>query len=253
MALVLLFLLGPLLIAIAVAFSSGERIGFPPPGLSLRWFADALGNEQFRDAAARSLWVALAATVISVVAGTGAAVALTQGQGRFAGRAWVQAFIMLPLAIPGIVLGLALLPTAIMLGLRPGFWATVLGHAVVGIPYSAYLVLAAFAQYDPALDRASASLGVGPWRSFLRVTLPLIRPGIVSAAICTFLLSFDNVALSLFLSRGDTLPLRLMQHIQFTATPAVAAASVMLVLLSLGAMLMLGRVLRGRGTIRIAG
>lgn len=249
--LVLAFLLGPLAIAVAVSFSSGDRIRFPPPGLSLRWFAEAAGNPQFVEAAIRSGFIAFGSATLSTVAGTGAALAFQRG--RFPGRALAETAVLLPLALPGIVLGFAMLPAMRALGLAPGNLAATLAHSVVGIPYAAYLVRASLTHYDPAWDRAAASLGAGPARIFRSITLPLIAPGVVSAFICSFLLSLDNVALSLFVARGDTLPLRLMQHIQFSATPAVAAVSVFLVALSLAALLVLGRILRGDGALRLSG
>jgi putative spermidine/putrescine transport system permease protein len=249
--LVLLFLMGPLLVAVAVAFNAGERIEFPPQGLSTRWFAEAAGNELFRTAILRSAAIAALAALLSAVAGTAAALALHRG--RLPGRSFAQGFVMLPLALPGIVLGLAQLPAMVGLGLRPGFAATVLGHAVIGVPYCTHLVLASLTHYDRDWDRASSALGAGPIRTLLEVTLPNVAPGVAAGAICTFLLSFDNVSLSLFLARGDTLPLRLMQAIQFNATPVVAAVSVFLVFVSALAVALLSRALRGRGAVRLAG
>jgi putative spermidine/putrescine transport system permease protein len=104
-----------------------------------------------------------------------------------------------------------------------------------------------------SLERASRSLGASPWRTFRRITLPLIAPGVVAGAVCAFLISFDNVALSLFLSKGDTLPLRLMQHIQFSANPGVAAMSTALVAISFIAMLPLAGLFRSRTIVRLAG
>jgi len=112
------------------------------------------------------------------------------------------------------------------------------------IPYVAYLVLASLASYDITLEQASANLGASRSRTFFRITLPLIKPGIVAGGVFAFLMSFDNISLSLFTSNGDTLPLRLMQHIQHQEDPAVAAVSSVLVLLALIVMVMLGRVLR---------
>ena len=125
-ALVLLFLLGPLLVAVAVAFGAGDRIEFPPRGVSLRWFAEAAGSEVFRKAVLHSAAIAGLAALLSAVAGTAAAIGLHKG--RFRGKAFAQAFVMLPLALPGIVLGLAMLPAMVGLGIRPGFAATALGQ-----------------------------------------------------------------------------------------------------------------------------
>jgi putative spermidine/putrescine transport system permease protein len=250
-ALVLAFLLAPLVIAVAVSFSSGERIEFPPPGLSLRWYRELLGIEAFRTGLLMSLGIGAAVAVVSAVCGTAAAIAFNHF--RFKGRSLAQSLTLLPLALPGVVLGLALLSTLGMLGLRPGPVATALGHSVLGVPYVAYLVLASLANYDLSLEQASLNLGASRFRTFMRITLPLIAPGVLGGAVCAFLISFDNVALSLFLARGDTLPLRLIQHIQFSANPSVAAMSTVLVAISFLAMLPLATLIRGRTIVRLAG
>lgn len=244
-ALVALFLLLPIVIAAVLAFSSGERLQFPPPGLGLRWFAVALGNAQFMDGLLRSVIIASASTVLGTVAGTAAAIALNHY--RFIGRSAVQAILMLPLALPAILIGLGLLFTLPMFNLRLGMLAATLGHAVLGIPYVVAMVLAALANFDRSLERASLNLGVGPIRTFFRITFPHIRLGVIAGAIATFLISLDNISLSLFITRGDTLPLRLMQHMLSYTDPSIAAMSTMLLFLSfLMLLFLLPFVIRGR-------
>jgi putative spermidine/putrescine transport system permease protein len=234
---VILFLLAPIAIAIACAFTSGDFLEFPPRGMSLRWFGEALRTTQFIDGLWNSILVALANAVIATVAGTGAAIALNHY--RFRGRSLIQAAIMLPITLPAIVLGLGLLFTLPSYGMRPGLVAGVLGHAVLSLPYATAMVLAALANYDRSLERASLNLGAGPARTFLKITLPLIRGGIAAGAITAFLVSFDNISMSLFVTKGDTLPLRLLQQIQHNADPSVAAMSTMLLVGSLGLVIVL--------------
>jgi putative spermidine/putrescine transport system permease protein len=226
-----LFLLLPIALPAAVAFTNGDTLSFPPQGLSLRWFAAALGNRQFMAGLQLSLWIAAGATVIATLAGITAAMAI--GRYRFRGRSVVQAVAMLPLSLPAIVLGLALLFVLPTYGLRTGTLATMLGHALLGLPYVLSMVLAALSNYDSSLERASLNLGAGPVRTFFQVTFPLIRGGVIAGATATFLFSFDNISLSLFLSKNDTLPLRLMQQMQSYADPGVAALSTLLMILSL--------------------
>jgi ABC-type spermidine/putrescine transport system permease subunit II len=159
---------------------------------------------------------------------------------------------MLPLALPGVVIGLNLLFALPSFGMRSGLLAGILGHSLLGVPYVTYLVLATLANYDLTLEQASINLGASRSRTFLRVTLPLIRPGIISGAVFAFLISFDNVALSIFVTKGNTLPLRLMQHIQFYTDPTVAAVSSFLVVFSLVVLLIFGRALRRRDMTRYA-
>lgn len=236
------FLVLPLVLAVILAFSSGSSLTFPPPGFGVQWIFKALESRPFREGFAISAVVGVVSSAISAVAGTAAAIAINHF--RFKGRATAQALLMAPLSLPGIVIGLAILFALPLFGMASGVPATIAGHAVIGTPYVAYMVLASLANYDLALDRAAANLGAGRLRTFRDITLPLIKPGIYAGTICAFLLSFDNVALSLFLSKGNTLPLRLMQTIQFYADPSVAAASVILVLMSLAALPFLERAFR---------
>ena len=232
-----LFLLAPIAVAGVVAFSSGSRLEFPIPGVSLRWFAVALSKPEYLDGLRISAIIGLAAAILAGIAGTGAALALHRY--RFRGRAVAQALVMLPIAMPGIVLGLGLLFTLAIYRMQPGLLAAVLGHSVIGIPYVVAMVGAALANHDGSVERASLNLGVGPLGTLLRITLPLIKGGIVAGMVATFLVSFDNFSLSLFITRGNTLPLRLMQQLQAYADPSVAAISLVLVLLSLVALTVL--------------
>ncbi len=244
-AFVVLFLMGPIIIAGIVAFSSGDRLEFPIPGFSLRWFLVALQTPQYIEGLTVSAIIGLGNALLATVAGTGAAIALHRY--RFHGRSAVQALVMLPIAMPAIVLGLGLLFTLAVYDMRPGILAATLGHAVLGVPYVVAMVSAALANHDGSLERASMNLGVGPVGTFFRVTLPMIRGGVIAGAVSAFLISFDNFSLSLFITRGDTLPLRLMQQLLAYADPSVAAISTLLVFASLAGMaVLLPLALRGR-------
>lgn len=236
------FLLAPLLVAVLASFSSASQISFPPPGWSLKWYGAAFSNEALVNGIWLSGAIALAATAVSTLVGTAAAIAINHHD--FRGRAVAKSLLALPLTLPGVVLGLAILFTLPILGLKIGPVPTAIGHCVIGVPYVTYLVLSSLANYDLTLERASATLGATRFQTFRWITWPLIKDGIVVGAVFCFLVSFDNVALSIFLSRGDTLPLRLMQHIQFYADPSVAAISTALVAFSVLLMLPLNRAMR---------
>jgi putative spermidine/putrescine transport system permease protein len=232
-----LFIGLPIALPVAVAFTKGDTLTFPPQGLSFKWFVAALENPQFQTGMRLSVLVALGSTALATVAGVCAAVAIARY--RFKGHVVVQAVLLLPLSVPAIVLGLGLsfvLPT---FGLYTGAIATTLGHALLGLPYVLSMVLAALSNHDHTLERASLNLGAGPARTFVSVTLPLIRSGIFAGALAVFLLSFDNISLSLFLSNNDTLPLRMMQQMQSYADPGVAALSTLLLLFSLAALVVI--------------
>jgi len=243
-ALVVIFLLTPIVVAATLAFSNSATLNFPPEGFSLRWFKAALANPHF----VRSFWlsggIAIATAVLASIAGTTAAIAINHY--RFRGRTLMQVVILLPLSLPALVVGLGLLFMLGMIDMPTGAVATILAHSAHGVPYVAYLVLATLATYDITLEHASLNLGASRWHTFWHVTMPILRPGIVAGAVFAFLISFDNVSLSLFLARGETLPLRLMQHIQYQADPTIAAVSTVLIALSLGILVLFGRVLRQR-------
>lgn len=234
---IVLFLMAPILVGIVVAFSSGDRLEFPIPGVSLRWFYDALSKPQFIEGLANSTIVALGNAVLATIAGTGAAIALNHY--NFVGQTFIRAAVMMPIVIPGILVGLSLLFTLSTYGMEPGLFAATIGHAVVGVPYVVAMVLAALANYDRSLELASMNLGVGPVRTFLKITLPLIKGGVMAGGITAFLISFDNISVSLFITRGDTLPLRLMQQLRGYIDPSVAAISTVLIVGSLVLLAML--------------
>ncbi len=247
---VFLFLLGPLVIAMILSFSDGTRLVLPPPGWGMRWFREAFENEKFREGLLNSTLIGLATAGISAFAGTAGAIAINHY--RFALRPALQALLLIPLSLPGVALGLGILFALPHYGSTPGIPATILGHSVLGIPYVATMVLATLSNYDIALEQASMNLGAGRFETFRRVTLPLVLPGTAAGAVSAFLVSFDNVSLSLFISKGDTLPLRLMQHIQFVSDPSVAAVATGLIMMSLVLAVAMGLILKGRGTVRIA-
>ncbi len=236
------FLLLPLVMAVVLSFSDSYRLEFPPPGYSLRWYEMALSNTQFTTAFWNSFRTAFFVAVLAGIAGTAAAIALNHY--RFFGRAWVQLLIVMPLAVPGIVVGLGQLFSLRYLGLAPGQTASTLAHGILGVPYVTFMVLASLSNYDITLEHASANLGAGRWRTFWSITFPHVRPGVIAGCVFAFLISFDQISLSLFVSRGDLLPLRLLQYIQYSNDPSVAAVSALLVVLALVVLVFFGRVLR---------
>jgi putative spermidine/putrescine transport system permease protein len=236
-AVVVVFLLLPIVIATAVAFNPGERPAFPPTGLSFRWFAAVLHSSVLMDGLLKSLIIAIASAGIATICGTGAAIAINHY--RFSGRTIAQTILMLPIALPAIVLGLGIMFALPIYGLRTGLLAATLGHAVLGTPYVVAMVISSLGSFDRSLERASLNLGVGPAQTFLRITFPHIRMGVLAGAIAAFLLSLDNISLSIFVTRNDTMPLRLMQHMLSYTDPTVAAMSTMLLLASLGMLMLL--------------
>ena len=234
-----LFLLAPLVVVGLLSFTSGPYLTFPPPGLSWRWYAALLGNAEVLRAAGNS--VVLAAIVTAVALGTGlpAALAVARGQAPL----WVAGALSLPLLLPTLVIGLALLLVLQPLGLLATWPGLALGHLMVVLPFVVRLMVSAFSSLPPQVEEAAATLGARPWGTFLLVTLPLAAPGAVAAATLSFLLSFDETVISLFLvgPRLTTLPVALFHYAESRVDPLLAALAVVLIALALAIVLVVDR------------
>jgi putative spermidine/putrescine transport system permease protein len=240
----LLFILLPLLLVTWLAFFRQEIPSFPPEGYSLQWFGAVLNNKSFVGGFILSAQVGIAATLIGLALAVPASLAIARR--RFRGRGAVSALMLMPLIVPGVVLGTSIyvfqIETEIATGL-PLLGSTsglIAAHALIVIPWAARLVSASLAGFDPAIEEAAKNLGAGPWTTFRRVTLPSIRPGIVAGALFGFVTSFGNLEMSLFLvgAGRTTLPIAILQYLEWKIDPTVAAVSVMQIVL-IGAAMML--------------
>ena len=229
---VYLFLLAPIAIIVVLSFSDGSSLAFPPSGFSLRWFRYLAGRDEFLAATMVSLQVAAIASAGAVVLGTLAALAL--GRGRWRGKGVIEGALMSPLILPGIITGIALLQYFTAIGLVRSFTRLVLAHLVICTPYAIRSVGACLHGIDPSLEEASRTLGANSWRTFRRVLMPLLRPGIVAAFIFSFITSFDNVVVSIYLIGADTvtLPIRILTYLEWQFDPSIAAISTIFVLVS---------------------
>jgi len=224
-AIAIVFLVGPTVIMLLTSFTASQSLRFPPDGLSLRWYAALLDADQMQAAAWNSLVVAFWTTALSVVLGTAAALGIARSRSPLA-RA-CDVLFMSPLLLPALAFGFAGLIFIHRLGFAPSIPFLVLGHTVVCVPFVLRTTIAALSQLDPALLDASQSLGAGGWRTFRRVTLPLIAPGLGAGAFLAFMASFDNVPVSLFLAdeRSEMLPIHLWQQIETNLDVRTAAVS----------------------------
>jgi len=235
------FILAPIVMVCAVAFTSEGFISLPTNGLSLRWFRAMLDNPRFIEAFWFSMGLgALSATLAVALAVPGA---LALARYRFHGREALLAFFMSPLMIPHVVLGLAFLRFFTSVGLVGTYIGLVIAHVVLIMPYALRLVLAAATGIDATLERAAQSLGASHWTVFRRIVLPLILPGVVSGWVIAFITSFDELTMSIFLASPSTttLPVRIFLHIEDTIDPLVTAVSATLVYATLIAIFVLDR------------
>ena len=237
-AIVVLFLLAPLVLLVPVSFTGRAFLSWPPTDLGFRWYAEVLSSPLWLAAAIRSFVVAsLTATVCSLVA-VPAAFAFLRIQGRGAGAAF--AVMISPLLVPRLVIAVSLFYLYAKLGLVGTIAGLVLGHAVIALPFFFIAVIAVLKTYDTRLDLAAASLGAPPWPTARRVTLPLIGRGLASAALFAFVVSLDELNVALFASGGlqSTLPKLMWDEATLRFSPLLAAVST-LVLLVMSAVVLL--------------
>ena len=235
--LVLVFLVLPIVIVFPLSFSSGSYMSFPPPGFSLRWYRAFFDSRSWMGAALVSLQVAVPVTLLSVLLGTPAALGLQRG--AFPGKRLVNALVLSPVIVPGIIVAIGTYFVYAQYGLIGNPLALVLGHTCIAVPFVVINVASALQGVDPALERASLSLGASPAGTFRQVTLPLIAPGIMAGAVFAFITSFDELLIALFLSGTGavTLPRRMFDEIRYDIDPTIAAVSSLLIFVTTGLML----------------
>jgi putative spermidine/putrescine transport system permease protein len=239
LAIAALFLLAPLLVVGVVAFTSASFVSFPPPAYSLRWLTKVLNDPAFMRPLANSVLLGLCAALAAMALAVPAALALARRS--FKGAAEIESFLLSPLSLPALILSIALLFYLSRLGLGGGFAGLLIGHTVIVLPYMLRTVLAVARGADPALEEAAQVLGADPWRTFLHVTLPTLRPGVVAGALFAFLVSFDEVAVALLMSTigSMTLPVAILNHIAHNYDPAIAAVSLIKIVLVVAVLLAL--------------
>ncbi len=227
-ALIYVYMFLPIAVVVLTSLNPGQYLQLPPRGLSLRWYAAAFVPdwlEPFRV----SLMLAAATSVAATVLGLPAAFGLVRH--RFPGRDAVNALLLSPISLPAIVSGVAILQFLSLAGLRGliGFNALLLAHVALTVPYAIRTIAISLHGFDRALEQAAANLGATPWRVLRHVTLPLIKPGLFAGMVFAFVVSFNNVPLSLFLVRPGmiTLPIRILNYLEFRYDPSLAAVNML--------------------------
>lgn len=243
--LALIFMIGPVFIGLLMSFTAGETLRFPPEGLSLRWYAallDPVQSAPLHTAATTSAIIALCTVVGSMLFAVPAALGSPRVSGWMAGV--VELLLLSPLVLPTVVYGIAALIAATAVGLRTSPYLLISGHVVVFAPLLYRATIAVTASLDKSLEEASATLGVGPIRTFWRIIAPLIAPGAVAGGFLVFMQSFDNVSITLFLAdpATSTLPRRLWSMIESTLDARVGAVAGFLIIITLVLLLLVQRV-----------
>ena len=231
--LILAFLYLPLVLVVINAFNESAFMAWPPPGLSLRWFGEAFANSSIPQAFMNSILAAVGATTIALVLGTLAAMAVQRYS--FFGRETVSFLLILPIALPGVVTGIALSSTFQTFGVEFGLATIIVGHATFCVVVAYNNVIARLRRLPRTSEDASADLGADTWITFRRITLPGMRSALLSGALLAFALSFDEVIVTLFTAGAgtQTIPLWVLAAMQRpTELPVVNVVALVLVLVS---------------------
>lgn len=242
---IFLFLLLPIIAVAVSSFSASGALMFPPRGFTTHWYESI--SHGYVEALKVSLVVAASTTAIATLVGTLAALALVRG--RFPGRQALSAFCLSPLMVSTLVIAVAAFQFTLVLwdlfelSLAGTVLGLVLAQSAFTIPFVIRAVIAAHANFDGSLEEAARSLGASPLETFFRVTLPILLPGIISGAIFAFVMSFDDIAVALFVGGGDamTLPVKIYTSVEFNFDADIMAVSTLVTLASLAVMLLLDR------------
>ena len=246
---VLLFLLLPILVIVPLSFSDSSFLVYPIPAFSFKWYDNLFGSAEWARAAKNSFLIAPAATLVATSLGTLAAVGLARTSFPFKGL--LMSLLIAPMVVPIVVVGVSTYLFFAPLGLADSYTALIIVHAALGAPFVLTTVLATLQGFDQNLVRASLGLGESPLRTFFRITLPVIAPGVVSGALFAFATSFDEVVVTLFLAGADqtTLPRQMFTGIRENISPTIAALATILIVFSTCLLLAL-EWLRGRNAAR---
>jgi spermidine/putrescine transport system permease protein len=227
-----LFLYFPLLVVVLYSFSETRVNRWPISGYSLNWYGELLDDTQMHDALKLSIKVGVMSALIAILLGTLAALALDRF--RFPGKPLIRFLVVLPIVLPGIVTGIAMLAYFTLLGWQLSQWTLVIGHATFATTLVLNNVVARLSQLPRNLEEASADLGATPWRTFWRITFPLVRPAVLAGGVLAFTLSFDEIIVSFFLKgRENTLPLLIWGRLRQGYTPEINAIATVIIFVSL--------------------
>ena len=237
------FLLLPVLFIAALSFGSSQWLIFPPPDWTTRWYQELFADPRWLEAAWTSAKVAVATTVVSVGLGLLASFALVRGS--FRGRELLRAFFLTPMILPVIVLAVAIYALYLHIGLNGTFIGFVIAHSVLALPFSVIAISNSLEAFDRSIEDAAVVCGAHPLEAKLRVTLPAIKLGLFAAAVFSFLVSWDEVVVAIFMASPNlqTLPVKIWSTLRQDLTPVIAAASTLLVAFTV-ALMLLGALVR---------
>lgn len=226
------FMLFPIVVVLVASFTAENYVRFPPHAFGLRWYIVGLTDSTFTSALIYSLEIATVVAAISGILGVSSAIALSRHEG--AGGKALASLIMMPLALPHIVIAIALLQLFSLVALPLAPYGLIAGHVIVTAPFVVRLTMTSLTDLNRQLELSSLSLGASSWQTFRYITLPLIAPGVAAGIVFAFLLSFDEVTISIFLALpGQTpLPAELFNYASQGDDPVITAVSGLMIILA---------------------
>jgi putative spermidine/putrescine transport system permease protein len=224
-SLTVLFLVLPSLIVVPMGFSSSQILAFPPPGWSLEWYQKAFSDAAWTSGFVNSLEVAVVTAIAATVLGTLAALGMTRG--RFPGKGVVNALVLSPLIVPVVIIAIGMFSLYVRWKITGSLLGLAIAHTALAIPFVVVSVTTSLRTIDRNLELAAQNLGAGPVRTFTRITLPLVLPGVLAGTLFAFLTSWDEVVTAIFLTttRFRTLPVVMWEQVREVVDPSVAAVA----------------------------
>jgi putative spermidine/putrescine transport system permease protein len=246
---IFVFLMLPLVVVFPLSLSSAPYLQFPPPGLSWRWYQSYFGDPVWIDATVRSLVIGATTTAAALAVGMPLAFSLVRG--RYWGRTLIDRLAVSPMIVPSIIISVAVYGLFAKLKLIGAWYGIALAHTILALPFVVIILGASLRGLDESLEQAALGLGASRWQAIRRVTLPEIRPSIVTAAVLAFITSFDELVVAMFLAGSQmTLPKKMFDNIRMEIDPTIAAVSVLQILIITIALLIAQRF--GRGATAMA-
>jgi len=240
---VVAYLLVPLVLAFLVSFYPGRSIGLPTfsTGITAEWYVEFLNDARWMAGLRNSLYVGVISTAISLVCGLTLALAVTRH--RLRGEVLVATVLMLPVFVPAVIIGMQSLSFSYQIGLWGTHWSIGIAHALWATPLVYLILVSGLRRVSIELEEAAASLGANPWASFRMVVWPLLVPSVMAAAVIGYIISLNEFIMALFLGTPDTqtLPKMIWPQIRHSVSPVVAAASSVLLVITVAAIMIAGR------------
>lgn len=229
---VLTFLMVPIIVIPILSFGTSTWLEFPPPGYTMKWYKTLFSSSEWFIPIVNSLKIAIPVVFLSTVFGIPIAYAIVRG--KFKGRKFLNSLFVTPMMMPYIIFAIAIYGVYLNFGLTGTYTGIVIAHVILVLPFVITNVANSFRTLNPAIEQAALSCGAGYFTTFFRVTLPLIKNGVVAGAIYAFFLSWDEIIVAIFITTPDTitLPVKIWNSLRMDLSPVLAAIATLLILVS---------------------